>query len=298
MPGLIERPSFGEAIALDPYWADGLVGAWFMNEGRYSPIVYDASGNGNDGVLTGMDPATDWGLGEDGWALKFGGQGSGEYVDCGSHESLDITEELTIALFSNPSSNDLFMVARANGSAYQYGLYNDYQQLSLYYGANHNTGTTTGINTDGAWHLYAVTVDASAVTFWRDDYFEAKAPISLVSQAGAPFQIGARDGAFEYGADIGDLYVWSRALSATEIRTLHETRGNCLLARPDYGWLYGAQVPGFQELAGALSGDGDLAGVMLVDKALAGELSANGDLAGSMLVDKVLAGVLCRSTFR
>ena len=38
----------------------GLVGYWAMEDGTGSTTVTDVTGNGNDGTLTNMDPATDW----------------------------------------------------------------------------------------------------------------------------------------------------------------------------------------------------------------------------------------------
>jgi len=300
MPGLIERPSsFGEAIALDPYWADGLVGAWFMNEGKGSPIVYDASGNGNDGVLTNMDPATAWGLGEDGWALDFD-KVSQNYVALPGTSSgiLDFpvwgpfTIGAIVYLSSVPSVSAPIVTKGDN----QWSLkLNDGEWILLTVdGQWHrvNSGASIG------WHyIVGVVYKTSSMALYIDGVLVDD---TIMDTGGASrnttFDVhiahNAQASSRYASCRIACIHAHNRALSAAEIRTLYETRGNCLLAKPDYGWLYGAQVPGFQELAGALSGNGDLAGVMLVDKALAGELSANGDLAGSMLVDKVLAGVL------
>lgn len=52
--------------------AQGLVGAWAFYEGSGDKL-YDLSGNGHDGTLTNMDPATDWVAGQYGWALDFDG---------------------------------------------------------------------------------------------------------------------------------------------------------------------------------------------------------------------------------
>ena len=52
----------------------GLVGCWLFNE-RGGDSVYDASGQGNTGTLTDMDPATDWVVSEKGSALDFSGFG-------------------------------------------------------------------------------------------------------------------------------------------------------------------------------------------------------------------------------
>ena len=70
-------------IALDItdkiYNNTNLVGSWHLNEGSGATTAADTSGNGNNGTLTNMDPATDWVNGKFGKALDF--DGSDDYVD-------------------------------------------------------------------------------------------------------------------------------------------------------------------------------------------------------------------------
>ena len=72
---------------------DGLNASWHFDEGE-DTTAYDSSGNDNDGTLTNMDPATDWVDGKYGKALDF--DGSDDYVNCGSSNSLNTTEAITI----------------------------------------------------------------------------------------------------------------------------------------------------------------------------------------------------------
>src|ERR1044071_1354484 len=44
----------------DPTLREGLVGLWHFDEVAGSSIAADASGNGNDGKLIDLDPATAW----------------------------------------------------------------------------------------------------------------------------------------------------------------------------------------------------------------------------------------------
>jgi len=65
---------------------DDLIGLWHFEEGEGITAV-DSSGQGNDGTLTNMDPATDWVDGKVGdYALSF--DGTDDYVDCGISASL------------------------------------------------------------------------------------------------------------------------------------------------------------------------------------------------------------------
>jgi hypothetical protein len=71
--------------------SDGLVAYWPMDEGQGN-VIKDKSGNGNDGTIRG---GVKWIDGKHGKALEFNGIDS--YVDCGNKDSLNISEEITIA---------------------------------------------------------------------------------------------------------------------------------------------------------------------------------------------------------
>ena len=68
---------------------DGLVACWHMDEGEGS-VIYDTSGNGNDGTIYGAT----WTDGKFGKALSFDGEN--DYVKIPDSASLDITDEITI----------------------------------------------------------------------------------------------------------------------------------------------------------------------------------------------------------
>jgi hypothetical protein len=58
-----------------------------MNDGTGSAVAADSSGNGLDGMLVNMDPATDWVTGIDGDGLDF--DGTDEFVRVGDDPLLD-----------------------------------------------------------------------------------------------------------------------------------------------------------------------------------------------------------------
>ena len=65
---------------------DSLVGFWKFDEGSGN-TAFDSSGNGNDGTLINMDPATDWVGGKYDTALEF--DGVDDYVNIADNNSLD-----------------------------------------------------------------------------------------------------------------------------------------------------------------------------------------------------------------
>ncbi len=83
-----------------------LVGHWKLDEGAGGTII-DSSGNGNDGTISGVPTVIP---GVQGKALEFHGLGAsgggGDYINCGSGASLDITGPISIALWIQPGADD------------------------------------------------------------------------------------------------------------------------------------------------------------------------------------------------
>lgn len=127
-------PSFAEIqeVAADrgarsraPELWEGLVGCWPLQEGG-GATAYDASGWGNDGTLTNMDPATDWVTTPNGTGLDF--DKSNDYIDIiASGTQLDFPGAFTISILMEPRSpgtgqQTLFLKSRNPENAAQYAV--------------------------------------------------------------------------------------------------------------------------------------------------------------------------------
>jgi len=79
---------------------DGLIGYWRLNDASGSTEARDWSGWGNNGTLSGLDPATVWSVGgPEGGTLSVQGKG---YVNVPDSASIDsITDQLTLAAWMN-----------------------------------------------------------------------------------------------------------------------------------------------------------------------------------------------------
>lgn len=92
---LYSIPSFSQGFArnasqsLFPNLRKGSVGLWAPYVGVQGQILYDWSGNRNNGVLTNMTNNS-WVPGKDGWALDFV-KASNNYIDLGEPAELDFT---------------------------------------------------------------------------------------------------------------------------------------------------------------------------------------------------------------
>ncbi|MDO8682773.1 MAG: LamG domain-containing protein [Armatimonadota bacterium] len=91
----------------------GLVGHWIMNENG-SGILYDISGNGNNGTLTS---GPTWTQGQFGPALNF--DGGDDYVNVGDINALDGLAALSVSgrfRFNNVSTNYVHYLDKSNSS--------------------------------------------------------------------------------------------------------------------------------------------------------------------------------------
>ena len=80
----------------------GLVGFWHLDESAGSTVAVDSSGNGNDGTLMDLDPATAWVTGHDQGGLRVGGTG---YVQVPLSPSIAaISTGVTISAWVKPTS--------------------------------------------------------------------------------------------------------------------------------------------------------------------------------------------------
>ena len=77
----------------------GLVGCWVPSLGASGYRLIDRSGNNNHGVLTGMDPGTDWVPSGGKLALDF--DGSNDYVTATSPQIGQLTKNISVSIWQN-----------------------------------------------------------------------------------------------------------------------------------------------------------------------------------------------------
>jgi hypothetical protein len=95
------------SYALDP---KTIVGVWLFDDGSGN-VAKDSSGNNNDGKLMG---GPKWVDGKFGKALSF--SGANDYVDAGNAESLNITGEFTIGVWTNFTDLGKYTIASKWGA--------------------------------------------------------------------------------------------------------------------------------------------------------------------------------------
>ncbi|MFA5292967.1 MAG: LamG-like jellyroll fold domain-containing protein [Phycisphaerae bacterium] len=197
----------------------GLAGYWKFDETSGITAV-DSSGNGNNGTLISMSSPSCWITGQIGGGLNY--DGWNDYVNCGNGASLDITGDITIALwlYANNFNWDPDLITR--GSYFtSYSIWatsSGYIRFSL---DNDRLTSNTALST-GTWHHIAVTRGGNQ----RKIYINGQQDTSDTygSPIGSTFgALNISTNSYPFNGIMDDVRIYDRALSAAEVAQLANT---------------------------------------------------------------------------
>jgi hypothetical protein len=207
-----------------------LIAYWKFDEGS-GGVTYDATGNGNNGVLingatftNSTLPALQFG---NPFALSLPRNLSHQYVYVGNRINL-ATSSFTVAGFSRLSENGGYQKTWILGQGTQNtdkGLVLGYRENTHFTCAfySDDLDTAYGWNDWGQWHHWACTFDATSFErkLYRDGVLVASDHPKGMFQASGDFTLGrAPWGQGYFEGQLDDWRVYNRALSASEILSL------------------------------------------------------------------------------
>ncbi len=151
------------------------VGIWRFEEATGN-TAYDSSGYGNNGTINGASPVA----GILGNALSF--DGNNDYVDCGSNDSLNIINEISIELWFNPSTvtDDHYAAAHGSYGGMGWAIYQQSTRFTPSIKTNVGTGivSTSYFLKIGQWGHIVITYDGSKLKVYENGVFYQDAPLS------------------------------------------------------------------------------------------------------------------------
>jgi len=223
-----------------------LVGYW-----PFDGDVTDASGNGNDGTISGAAALAPDRFGTPDGAMFFTGE-SDAYVDVGDPAELQISGAMTLTawVFLNGANvnNSRIVAKQAGGGSRSWNLNIEAEsggvanpatfQISETGDAIIGLVDTQPLPTDQWVHMAGVYRPGEAMELYVDGQLHARntsgIPAGQFSDNGMPVLIGSRSGCGNCGWDgfIDDVRIYARALSAGEIRDVVRGDSN-LSSNPD-----------------------------------------------------------------
>ncbi len=212
-----------------------LVGHWTLDEGSGTTIT-DISGNGNDGTLVD-NPTWDitWVPGITGLALEFYGLGvpggGGDYFDCGSDASLNMTGPISIALWIRPDADDpegnlttTAPMAKTDGSAWSWQVRYGWGQgapepyMSFTFNSSPRAWAHVGKNLERyEWCHIACSHDGTTLKCYLNGEETNSVPMGQFGGIGTPVIIGTDGWGCDWIGAIDDVRIYDHGLSESEL---------------------------------------------------------------------------------
>ena len=200
---------------------NGLVAAYGFNEPAGSAQVVDASGQGNEGIISGAIRTS---IGKFGGALSFDGTSS--WVTVADAPSLDLTEGITVSAWVNATARTSWrtVALKETSGGLAYALYatNDALKPAGYINVSEDTDVTAPSDLLlNVWTHLAFTYDGSVMRLYVNGAEVSTTAMSgPVTVSNGPLRIGGNSVWAEFFRGIIDeVRIYNRALSGVEIGT-------------------------------------------------------------------------------
>ncbi len=273
-----------------------LVGYWKFDEGSGN-IAVDVSGYGNDGTINGAT----WTTGKFGPALNF--DGIDDDVDCGNDDSLNITGEITIALWVKPSvagegGSNVGPVCKAEAGVdpwswqLRYNAPGGGNYMGFQFNGDPEGSTWVSVQQNllpGEWYHIAGIFDGTNIVCYLNGVETERNTISGIRGGSGRFFIGQDGWDNIFNGVVDELRIYNHALSAVELlgAMAGEVWPYALGPKPEDGALYPDTWVNLSWLPGGLAVSHD---VYLGDNFDDVNAGAEGTFQGNQLETFIVVG--------
>ena len=199
------------------------VGYWNLDEGG-GITAYDATGNGNDGALTGSPP---WIVGRYGNALDMV---PFDYVIIPDAPVLDLTSAGTIEFWARKDSNRNYGTYVVKGSAFRVLDYATQGKLAVRWGNTSNTIISDTVFATNVWRHIVVTYNGSLLSLYVDGELNSQVPWSTDAVANTDsLQFGGL-GTNTLDGQLDELLIYNVALDAAQVKARYGTHPKSAVA--------------------------------------------------------------------
>lgn len=243
----------GSFVLLSPpdargYSTEGLIGHWKMDDRLPAPVahwkmndsaanttVVDETGTNNGTAQQNTDQITTTGKVND--ALTF--NGSSDYVNCGSHANLDITDTITISMWVKPNlvgGSNGYLLSKNNLTAgdHQYAIYTSAGRAQ-YYGSGQPSSANNAIPYN-VWTNVVFTRTGGIGQFYINGVASGDpAACNMPTKPTFPVRLGCRWNAgttahLLFNGTIDDVRIYNTALALQQVQIIynqgHGTEGD------------------------------------------------------------------------
>jgi hypothetical protein len=223
------KPLPGQRVQWEKMGLPRPVGCWWLNEGS-GALVNDASGNGNHGTLTNMDPATDWVGTPYGTAMDF--DGSNDVVNVPDSPSLRPASAQGVTLYARAMTRSIFEGWRAFirkefvlSESWALDGIGDCLRFIIRGTGGYSLCEPSGTLVAGQWFSAAGTWNSSSgAVLYKDGSVVATDPyvsISSIQYDNSVVTIGRQVAAVKsLDGQVGVAIIWPVALTASQVRAL------------------------------------------------------------------------------
>jgi hypothetical protein len=209
-----------------------LVGYWTFDEGA-GTVVFDESGKGNDGTISG-NPT--WINGVSGKALEFHGLGSavggGDSINCGNDASLNIPSQISIAMWIMPGADnpegkgsETAPMCKALSSAnpswswqVRYGWGSSKPYMAFTFNTSPRAWAYVGKNLNRyEWCHIACSHDGTTLRCYLNGEETESTPMGQITSSPTPVVIGSDGWGSDWIGGIDDVRVYNHGLTVEEI---------------------------------------------------------------------------------
>ncbi len=219
-------------LGLVPVALGDLVGHWTFDDGA-TALILDESGMGNNGTVSGSPTVIDGVVGK---ALQFHGLGSavggGDSINCGQGASLNITTNISIAMWIMPEADDpegkgmeTAPMCKALSSAsvswswqVRYGWGSSKPQMAFTFNTSPRAWAYVGRNLERyEWCHIACAHDGSTLRSYLNGVEAESTPMGVITSSPTPVVIGSDGWGSDWIGGIDDVRIYNHCLTPEEI---------------------------------------------------------------------------------
>ena len=153
--------------------------------------------------------------------------GSNEYIDCGTSDSIEISGNMTIIAWINPTGTTslapIVFKRDAGGTNYQFYLSDDATPKLRFYDGSTVTTASSSLTKD-SWQLVGISIDSGVTNgsiFYVNNSSDGTATFTISSDD-ANLLIGKNvTGGYHFEGGIGQVAIFNKNLSSTEISAIY-----------------------------------------------------------------------------